>query len=173
MSPPRIRTRKMQDTEFNLTRARGQCGFTLVEVLIALVVMSVGMLGIAGLYLHSIQAGRTSVFRHHAITLAGDIADRIRANPSAGVNYQAAGQDNSCVGGTVACTPTEMAQNDIEAWDDQAANTLPGGQVAIAFTDNGGVTPDEYRITITWNEPGLNTAPSYSVEFPVNDFTGP
>ena len=56
-------------------------GFTLVEVLIALVIMSVGMLGIAGLYVHTMQAGRTSILRHHAVTLAGDIADRIRANP--------------------------------------------------------------------------------------------
>ena len=150
---------------------RHAAGFTLVEVLIALIVISVGMLGIAGLYLHSIQAGRTSVFRHQAITLAGDIADRIRANPSAGVNYQAAGQDNGCVNGTVNCTPTEMAQHDIAVWDAQAADTLPGGQVAINFTDNGGVTPDTYQITITWTEAGQATPPSYSVTIPVNDFS--
>jgi len=146
-------------------------GFTLVEVLIALVVMSVGMLGIAGLYLHSIQAGRTSVFRHHAINLAGDIADRIRANPAAGVNYQAAGQDHGCIGGGVDCTPTEMAQNDIAVWDAEAAATLPGGQVAINFTDNADPAPDTYQITISWNEAGQNPPPSYSVTIPVNDFT--
>lgn len=146
-------------------------GFTLVEVLIALIVMSVGLLGIAGLYLHSIQAGRTSVFFHQAVTLTGDIADRIRANPSAGVNYQAAGQDHGCMAGTVDCTATEMAQNDIEVWDDQAATSLPGGQVAIAFTDNGGVTPDTYQITVSWTEAG--DTPSYSVLIPVNDFTTP
>ena len=50
-------------------------GFTLLEVLVALVVISVGMLGIAGLYVQSMQAGRTSMFRHHAVTLAGDVAD--------------------------------------------------------------------------------------------------
>ena len=65
-------------------------GFSLVEVLIALVVMSVGMLGIAGLYVQSLQAGRTSMFRHHAVTIAGDVADRIRANPTAGIAYTAA-----------------------------------------------------------------------------------
>ena len=148
-------------------------GFTLVEVLIAMIILSVGMLGIAGLYLQSIQAGRTSVFRHHAITLAGDIADRIRANPSAGVNYQAAGQDNGCVDGTVDCTPTEMAQNDIAVWDAQAASSLPSGQVAIAFTDNAGLAPDTYQITVTWTEAGSTTVPTYSVTIPVNDFTEP
>ena len=50
-------------------------GFSFVEVLIALIIMSVGMLGIAGLYVHSLQAGRTSMLRHQAVTLAGDIAE--------------------------------------------------------------------------------------------------
>ena len=86
---------------------RRQFGFSLVEVLIALVIMSVGMLGIAGLYVQSMQAGRTSMFRHHAVTLAGDVADRIRANPTAGGAYTAAnGADNSCVAGNVVCTPS-------------------------------------------------------------------
>ncbi|MEM9404093.1 MAG: type IV pilus modification protein PilV, partial [Pseudomonadota bacterium] len=145
-------------------------GFTLVEVLIALIVLSVGMLGIAGLYLHSIQAGRTSVFRHQAINLAGDIADRIRANPTAGVNYQAAGKDNSCMTGTVSCTPLQMAENDIDIWDDQASAALPGGQVAIAFTDNGTAGPDTYQITLSWTEAGQTPPPSYSITIPVNDF---
>ncbi len=70
-------------------------GFNLVEVLIALIIMSVGMLGIAGLYVHSMQAGRTSLFRHHAVTLAGDVADRIRANPRALAAYAAGGADNN------------------------------------------------------------------------------
>ena len=51
---------------------RNSKGFSLVEVLIALIIMSVGMLGIAGLYVQSMQAGRTSMLRHHAVTLAGD-----------------------------------------------------------------------------------------------------
>lgn len=164
------RNRSSRNTVRRTPPAR-QAGFTLVEVLIAMIVMSVGMLGIAGLYLHSIQAGRTSVFRHQAITLAGDIADRIRANPSAGVNYQAIGQDHGCVNGGVDCTPTEMAQNDIDLWDAQVADALPAGDVAIVFTDNGGVSPDTYQITITWQEAGQNPPPSYTVTIPVNDFT--
>ncbi len=148
-------------------------GFTLIEVLIALVIMSVGMLGIAGLYMHSIQAGRTSMFRHHAVTLAGDIADRIRANPGAGINYQVAGVNNNCVDGGIDCTPTEMAQNDVYAWEAQAGATLPGNGpfVNITFIDNGGLGPDAYTITVNWQEAGEN--PSYSVTIPVNDFTAP
>jgi len=138
-------------------------GFTLIEVLIALVIMSVGMLGIAGLYVHSMQAGRTSVLRHNAVTLAGDIADRIRANPRAGAAYALAGANNNCVDGGIDCTIGEMAANDIFLWDQQAAATLPNGQVNVVF--NNGVVPPTYQITITWTEPGevLN----YTITIPV------
>ena len=143
--------------------ARQVRGFTLIEVLIALIIMSVGMLGIAGLYVHSMQAGRTSVLRHNAVTLAGDIADRIRANPRAGAAYALAGANNNCVDGGVDCTIGEMAANDIWLWDQQAATTLPNGQVNVVF--NNGAVPPTYQITITWTEPGevLN----YSITIPV------
>jgi len=138
-------------------------GFTLIEVLIALVVMSVGMLGIAGLYVHSMQAGRTSIFHHHAVTLAGDVADRIRANPRALVAYAGAGANNNCVSGGVNCTPAQMAANDIFLWAQQATDTLPTGTVVILF-DNGPV-PREYNITVSWTEPGENL--SYAITIPV------
>jgi len=132
--------------------SRRQRGFSLVEVLIALVIMSVGMLGIAGLFVQGMQAGRTSVLRHHAVTLAGDVADRIRANPTAAAAYTAPGADNNCILGGIDCTPAEMAANDILIWDQQAADTLPTGTVTIVF-DNG-VAPPEYEITVAWEEPG-------------------
>ena len=126
-------------------------GFSLVEVLIALIVMSVGMLGIAGLYVQSMQAGRSSMLRHHAVNLAGDIADRIRANPSAGAAYTAAaGANNNCVAQNTDCTIAEMAANDIFLWQQQAQNTLPGGDVTIVY-DNA-VSPPTYTITVTWSE---------------------
>lgn len=140
-------------------------GFSLVEVLIALVIMSVGMLGIAGLYVHTMKAGRTSLFRHHAVTLAGDVADRIRANPLAGVGYIVAGVDNNCVGGGIDCSRAEMAQHDILLWTQQAADTLPAGAVNIVFDNT--VVPPTYRITITWNEAGQNPPPQYRITIPV------
>lgn len=138
-------------------------GFTLVEVLIALIILSVGMLGIAGLYVHSMQAGRTSLFRHHAVTLAGDVADRIRANPRAAAAYALAGANNNCVAGGIDCTPAQMAANDIYLWDQQATDTLPNGTVTVVF-DNS-VLPPTYQITVAWTEPGENL--SYSITIPV------
>ena len=138
-------------------------GFSLVEVLVALVVVSVGMLGVAGLYVHGMQAGRTAMFSHHAVTLAGDVADRIRANPRAGVAYTGDGADNNCVAGGVDCDEAQMAANDIFVWEEQAREFLPNGTVTIAF--DGGVTPAEYEITVGWTEPGQNR--TYIITIPV------
>jgi len=146
------------------SKHRRQSGFSLVEVLITLVIMSVGMLGIAGLYVQGMQAGRTSMFRHHAVTLAGDVADRIRANPRAAAAYtDADGANNNCVLGGIDCNPAEMAGNDIFLWKAQAAETLPSGDVTIVL-DNA-VIPPSYTITVSWTEPG--ELPTYVITVPV------
>jgi type IV pilus assembly protein PilV len=141
-------------------------GFSLIEVLIALVIMSVGMLGIASLYVQSMQAGRTSLFRHNAVTLAGDVADRIRANPTAGAVYEGAGNDNSCIDGGTNCSAPQMAAQDILLWEDQADDTLPNGDVAITF--DGTIVPPTYEIAVTWVEPG--EVQNYTVIIPVPGF---
>ncbi len=149
--------------KFTDTRPRvHQAGFSLVEVLIALVIMSVGMLGIAGLYVESMQAGRTSIFRHNAVTIASDVADRIRANPSAGVAYEGIRGNNNCVLGNVDCDPVQMAANDIDLWKTQADGMLPEGDVTITYDDT--VTPPTYEIVISWVEAA--EAQSYTILIP-------
>jgi len=145
---------------------RQQRGFSLVEVLIALIIMSVGMLGIAGLFVQSMQAGRTSMFRHHAVTLAGDVADRIRANPRAGVAYAGFGADNGCVDTGNDCNEAAMAANDIFFWDEQATDSLPSGAISVTFNDT--VLPPEYTIRVDWVEPG--ETPFYEIVIPVMGF---
>jgi type IV pilus assembly protein PilV len=147
-----------------------QTGFSLVEVLIALVIMSVGMLGIATLFVQSMQAGRTSMFRHHAVTLAGDVADRIRANPRAGIAYQGLGADNGCVATGNDCNEAAMAANDIFLWDRQVADSLPNGAVTVTFDDT--VSPPSYTIRVDWDEPGEdpNSPLNYEIMIPVNPF---
>ncbi len=157
-----------------MTKTKQQ-GFSLVEVLIALIIMSVGMLGIAGLYVQSMQAGRTSMLRHHAVTLAGDIADRIRANPTAGAAYAAAtGTDNNCVAQSTNCNVAQMAANDIFIWQAQAANFLPvfaDASQQVQITHNAATNPPTYTIVVRWDEPTPDgQVPNFTVVIPVNPF---
>lgn len=147
------------------TQVRKLSGFSLMEVLIALVIMSVGMLGIAGLYVEGMNAGRTSIFRHHAVTLASDVADRIRANPTAGAFYEGDPGNNNCVLGDVNCDPEQMAANDIDLWKTQADDMLPNGDVTVTYND--GVAPPTYTIVVSWDEAGEDTPPTYTIVIPV------
>ena len=144
---------------------RTSAGFTLIEVLIALVVVSVGMLGVAGLYIHGLKAGRTAMYTLQAVTIAGDVADRIRANPRAGMVYAGQGADNGCIAGDADCNATEMAQQDILAWEQQGRTTLPDGNIQVEY-GSGNVLP-EYTISVAWTEPGQNRR--YVITIPVKE----
>lgn len=145
-------------------------GFSLVEALVALVVLSIGMLGIAALYVESLRAGRSALLRTQAVMLAADMADRIRANPGAGASYiktlNATGTITAaCDPGGAGCTPAQMAAHDIARWyeivDDRADNpsvgrlALPVGRGTIGVV---GANPADYTITVSWSESGQTAA---------------
>ncbi len=130
-------------------------GFSLVEAMVALVVLAVGMLGIAGLYVTTLRSSGGAIYRQQAVGLAEDLADRIRANRTANVAYQGAAANNNCYGAAaVDCTPAQMAANDLFIWQQQVTDpqTLPGGAEVVAVV--GAAQPYTYTITITWTEQG-------------------
>jgi type IV pilus assembly protein PilV len=137
-----------------LKTARNQTGFTLIESLVALLVLSVGMLGIAVLYVESLSAGRTASYRSQAVNLAADMADRIRTNRRAQAAYAGGAANNGCDpnGGLPAnnCTPAQMAAHDLFRWNQALANLLPGGNGNVQF--NNGTLPPTYTITVSWTE---------------------
>jgi type IV pilus assembly protein PilV len=149
-------------------------GFTMVEVLVALVVLAVGMLGIAGLYVITLRSGGSAIYRMQAVNLATDIADRIRTNRSANVSYQGAAAANPCFGvaAVADCTPAAMAAADLFVWQAQVAQTLPGGAGGIiVVTPTALVIPPvgavfQYTVTINWTEAGAS-AQSYTVNFQI------
>ena len=143
------------------TRPMHGSGFTLVEVLVALVVMSVGMLGIAALYLEGLRAGRTALYRTTAVTLASDMADRIRANRSAGPAYAGTGPgaDEACVNGPDDCSAAQLAADDWFSWNNQLGAQLPEG--AAAGITVAGAAPATYTITVAWPEIGQPEPATY------------
>ena len=122
--------------------------------MVALVVLSVGMLGIAGLFVTTLRSGGGAIYRMQAVNLAADLADRIRANRTANVAYAGAAADNNCYGAAAVadCTPAQMAANDLLVWQNQVAQVLPAGNSVVAV--NGAAVPYTYTITITWIEQG-------------------
>ncbi len=149
-------------------RRRGIRGFTLVEVLVAMVVMAIGMLGIAGMYVHSLQAGRTSQLRTQAVTLASDVADRIRANPQGGIAYIGGGANANCDENS-ACTARDLADYDIWLWNQQRDLAMPNGTtIDVRYDDTIVDQPPVYTVRVTWPEAG--ELPFYEISFGAVEF---
>jgi len=151
-------------------RARRQRGISIVEALVALVVIAVGMLGIAGLYLSSMQASRSAKLRSHAVELASSIADRIRANRDAAAAYgtDTYGGKPAAQGCDAAkrCTPAELAQDDLARWIADIREALPGAAAVtgtVTVTDRNRPESDNYVIVVTWREANSDIDYSYTV----------
>lgn len=130
------------------TNARHERGFSLIEVLVALVVLSVGLLGLAALQSTAAQFNASAYTRSQATILAYDIADRIRANRQAALagNYTSAYPGvlptcNGAVAGTV-------VQQDLAAWRRALACSLPNGNGAVAFD----AATQVLTIRVRWDE---------------------
>lgn len=139
-------------------------GFTLVESLVAMVVISVGMLGIAAMYVEGLRAGRTSIYRTVAVDLAADMADRIRANTTGQAAYAGAAAANGagCVNAGANLSAAAQAACDLFFWQQQVTALLPAGVGVLTFAAGAG-GPNVYTITLDWNEPGANGALEYAL----------
>lgn len=150
--------------------SRSQQGFSLLEVLIAILVFSFGLIGLAGLIIFSISANHVAYLRTQATFLARNMADRMSANPAGlwGDNYNitailAAGTPVSpCSTG---CAPAALATHDIEAWSQQLHTFLPSAAATIACDKSAlsfvpaanqvGMRPPyagKCTMNLTWNE---------------------
>jgi type IV pilus modification protein PilV len=122
-------------------------GFTLIEVLIALVVMTVGMLGLSAIYIESLRLNRSSIYHHAAIALAADMAERLRASG-----------------------PGQPAENERVAWKREVRRRLPNGSKAdirpSPFDENSrrqDLPIKQYDIRLRWPEAGQKRPASYTL----------
>ena len=122
---------------------------TLIEALVALVVLSVGLLGIAGMQMTTLRNNLGAHFRSQATVLAYDITDRMRANRDRAIG------NNYLVGFGAAPTGSLIEQVDLRTWKTTLTNPLPSGDGRIERVGN------TFRITIRWTEPNVATPQTF------------
>lgn len=145
--------------------SRRQRGLSLLESLVALVVLSIGMLGIGSMLLESMRDARGSMNRSKAVALANDMAERIRSNIDFVTSYSAdwsdTGTDSQCdrsttvaSGSETPCAAGQRAAHDIYHWKQSLADPaigLPLGNGQIVVTPSGSVTvPATIEIHVRW-----------------------
>ena len=125
-------------------RGRLQAGFTLIEILVALLVLSVGLLGLAGMQARGLQNNQNAFLRSRAVQGGADILDRMRANldPALNGNYNIAKAEVPAEPGGGAT----MAQIDLWQWKRGLAASLPLGDGRVAVAANIAT------ITVFWTE---------------------
>jgi type IV pilus assembly protein PilV len=148
-------------------RRSDQRGFTLIEVLVSMLILIVGLLGVAGMQLLSFQNNQNAYLRSQATFIAGDLLDRIRSNPA---GHRAGYYDSisissssdvpaaqTCISSAAGCSPQALAFQDIYEWAGHFYNmknqtgykpTLPAARAVISHTAGA----SEYVVTVFWQE---------------------
>lgn len=119
-----------------------QSGVSLVEVMVAVLVFAVGLLGVAALQGLSLQGTQTAFHRTQALNLASEVADFARVNRS-----------------LILGPPCAVPDSVLEGWRNLAARQLPGGRLGLDFRD---CAAGEIRIAVSWGESRLTDAPIFT-----------
>jgi type IV pilus assembly protein PilV len=124
----------------------------MIEVLVAIIVLAVGLLGLAGLQAASLKNNMSSYSRTQAQLLAYDMLDRMRSNLD-GVAlgdynnlFSATPTDPNCIGS--GCSVAQISQYDAYAWDQLLKDTLPSGSGQVAYNNTDSV----FTITVMWDD---------------------
>jgi type IV pilus assembly protein PilV len=146
-------------------------GFSLIEVLVALIVVTIGLLGIAKMQAIAYSSTGVASKRSLAAIEAASLASSMHANRAywavtgtvalnTTVNGVAIASSDPGLGaggnctssGTVPCTPNELAAYDMQSWAIALQALLPNDQATIACQSTAAPTPVSCTITITWTE---------------------
>lgn len=155
---------KVRHSEFQEFSGRSfQRGLTMIEVLVALVILSVGVLGVAGLQGISKRTNHQALQRTLATHLADEIIERIRANPTAAASYHT-GTTSPLGGGTItaepspdcgtsACDSSQLATHDLWLWE----QAIDGAAITAGGNSAGGLVNPQGCIDFTAEAGKINT----------------
>jgi type IV pilus assembly protein PilV len=121
-----------------------QKGFSLIEVLVTIVIISFGMLGVAGVIVNSLKNNSSSYARTQASVLANDIIDRMRANKTTA--------ELSTLPYNLAMTTTPsgtgVVQNDLMEWRAALASAMPSGKGSVAIN----AVTKKVTVVVQWDD---------------------
>lgn len=142
----------------------------MIEVLISTFVLSVGLLGMAGLQTTGMRSNLSAYHRSQATQLAYDMADRIRGNiddasqmgASSYATITSPNDQPTCTAISGTCTSAQMAENDLAEWEGDMALLLPSGQ--------GGISVDGliYTVKVEWDDDRDGSVNSQDPNFEVS-----
>lgn len=155
-----------------------QKGFSLIEALVAFLILSVGMLGIASLQTMSLKSGHTAAMRTVAVVKVEEILESMRSNPTAVASYAAGtgdmGIDNGCSQTVVVpstCTPGQMAQDELFRWKNSLIEALPNNAATMASVVVTPPVPPSILnlivVSVNWNERDVETGTAASMNYSV------
>lgn len=137
----------------------GQSGFTLIEVLVAMVVVSIGLLGIVGMQTVGLASTHQSHERSTAAITAQNITERMRANPAGfaaggydGIAHPSSGNAPSPDCSTTRCSAAELAAYDVYQWDARLSDRLPAGRGRIVCNESPCTPRSPRTVIIIWRE---------------------
>lgn len=147
-------------------RHRRQAGTSMIEALVAILILSIGLLGIAGLQASTLRFSQGSWARAAVASQLSDFADRVRANPGTGTAaYVLAtkyADQRAAIGAlapakdcdATACTPDELATFHLVQWRLALNGSMPGAAAFVSGTRNTG-----YLATVIWFDKDAGEAP--------------
>ena len=145
-----------------------QRGFSMIEVLVTLLIISLALLGTAGLQAYSMRLNQSGQFRTQAVFLVADLAERMRSNQAGLANYAVAGNftaqatqpalTTACETYSVtACTSATLAAYDLATWQRLVRSQLPEGSVYVTPSTSTSVLAAD--VWVAWRDPAV-AAPS-------------
>ncbi len=128
-----------------------ECGFSLLEALVSMVIISIGLLGLAALQASGIRFNHDAYVRTQATTLAYDVIERMRIDSTNAIGTNAYSGTYSAASATANCDYRSVAASAaINCWQIEIRDNLPGGGVIIS--NASGANSNEFTITLSWQD---------------------
>lgn len=127
---------------------RKQLGTSLIEILVTVLIVSFGLLGVAGVVSNGLKNNHSSYGRTQASILAADIVDRMRANRTDAESVAAPYNLTVTAATPATAASAPVAQQDLIAWRTAIAATLPAGTGAV----NVDAATKKVTVTVRWDD---------------------